>query len=734
MAPTAPTTEIGHSRNGVMPWGGYIDTNEDVPELRWPESIKTLDAMRHDAQIAAILRAFTLPIRRYRWSIDPNGARDEVVAHVAQDMGLPVYGEQRDNRGRARRRFKHDDHIRHALLAYVFGHMFFEIDGEYRGAGSAMRWHMSHLAPRMPRTISRIEIDDNGDLRGIRQQGGGNRTTRQGVIGTSYMGESPLIEADRLVPYVPEREGGDWFGNPVIRDCYKNWLIKDRLLRVDATKHERNGIGVPVVEAPENATPQQIDYAHDLATRVRAGEMSGAGLPHGFRLRFVGTEGSVPDTLASVKYHDQQMGRILLEMFLELGTSESGSRALGSSFIDFFALAQEASADWYTETTTAYAIEPNVNWNWGEDEQAPRIRYDRDDDTALAVAELVSLLDAGAITLDDETEEWVRERYNVPPRAEGAEPPEPEPEPEPGPEATHGRLRDGRRPRARLGQRVRRRLPGRNRDAPAAATDDDWTVPLPDRPLRRQPYPHEVAARTDFAALEDIIEESKDDVVDEWKEVQERQVDELVEAIEEAVDAGDLTALGNIAATPLGADILERSMTEAATRAAEEAVEEAAAQGVSIDMPDIDTEEIAARAAATATLMAASISETAGRRALATAGSGMAGAAVADAVRDYIGGLSDTHLNDVLGGAMMAGANTGRRAVMGSEDARYYASELLDKNTCGPCREIDGTEYDALEDTVDDYPAGGYVSCAGGPRCRGTIVAVYGDEATATTE
>jgi hypothetical protein len=35
--------------------------------------------MRTDAQIASLPLAFTLPIRRYRWFIAPNGARDEVL-------------------------------------------------------------------------------------------------------------------------------------------------------------------------------------------------------------------------------------------------------------------------------------------------------------------------------------------------------------------------------------------------------------------------------------------------------------------------------------------------------------------------------------------------------------------------------------------------------------------------------------------------------------------------------
>jgi hypothetical protein len=58
----------------------------------------------------------------------------------------------------------------------------------------------------------------------------------------------------------------------------------------------------------------------------------------------------------------------------------------------------------------------------------------------------------------------------------------------------------------------------------------------------------------------------------------------------------------------------------------------------------------------------------------------------------------------------------------------YYASELLDRNTCQPCERIDGTVYATLADAKVDYPAGGYRNCAGGDRCRGTIVAVWGTE------
>ena len=90
MAQSAPTNELGHGNTGLTPWSAFVDVTETVPELAWPNSINTYSAMRTDAQIASLLLAFTLPIRRYHWYIDPNGARDEVVEDVANDFNLGV--------------------------------------------------------------------------------------------------------------------------------------------------------------------------------------------------------------------------------------------------------------------------------------------------------------------------------------------------------------------------------------------------------------------------------------------------------------------------------------------------------------------------------------------------------------------------------------------------------------------------------------------------------------------
>ena len=88
------------------------------------------------------------------------------------------------------------------------------------------------------------------------------------------------------------------------------------------------------------------------------------------------------------------------------------------------------------------------------------------------------------------------------------------------------------------------------------------------------------------------------------------------------------------------------------------------------------------------------------------------------------------------GAGRTAGFTTYEQAVRdgAAEGARYYSSELLDRNTCTPCGDVDGTEYSTVDAALADYPLGQYVRCEGGARCRGTLVAVAATEAGPTLQ
>jgi hypothetical protein len=172
-----------------------------------------------------------------------------VVKFVADDLGLPIVGKQPTVPPRLKDRFSWPEHLRQALLMLVFGHMYFEQVYRVDEGGTAA--HLRKLAPRPPKTIERIDVAPDGGLVAIKQ------------YWTSTTEQPKPIPVDRLVAYVHDREGGNWLGNSLLRPAYKHWLIKDRLLRVQAQTIERNGMGIPLYKGQDGASTD------DLAKRAR---------------------------------------------------------------------------------------------------------------------------------------------------------------------------------------------------------------------------------------------------------------------------------------------------------------------------------------------------------------------------------------------------------------------------------------------------------------------------------
>lgn len=405
--------EIGYQTAPLMSWASLtLDSFEDNPELIWPKSINVFDKMRReDSQVGSVLRAVTFPIRSTTWSIDPAGARDEVTAQIAADLGLPLKGQEFEAPLRTAGRFSWGEHLRLALLCLVFGHSVFEQVYRIEDDGAA---HLAKLAWRPPRTISSFDVAADGGLKAIKQHG---------TVGNADV----TIPVDRVVVYVNEREGANWGGQSLLRTAYKNWLLKDRMLRAQALTIERNGLGIPTVigaQAPEKATPEQQERWHKeqiekglaLAKALRAGEQAGVAMAYGSVLKLLGVEGDLPDTDKPIRYHDEQIARAVLAHFLNLGT-ETGSWALGSTFANFFTGSLNAVANYIRDITQQHVIEDLVDANWGPNERAPRLVADTIGAEHPATAEAIkALVDAGIVHADDALESHMRETYALPAR------------------------------------------------------------------------------------------------------------------------------------------------------------------------------------------------------------------------------------------------------------------------------------------------------------------------------
>jgi hypothetical protein len=396
----APVSEIGYVQPHTSPAHWWMWEGETTPELWWPNSINVFDAMRsQDSQVSSVLKAVTLPVRRTPWRIDPAGARPEVVQLVAEDLGLPIVGQEPKPLPRTRDKFRWSNHLREALLMLSFGHMYFEQLYRIDPSGHA---RLRKLSPRMPKTIEEIDVAEDGGLVAIKQYQ--TITTR-----------SPRpIPVNRLVAYINEREGGNWLGRSLLRACYKNWLIKDRLLRVQAQTVERNGMGVPLYTAPPGASESDIKKGAAMAKAWRAGENSGSAIPNEAKMQLLGVEGDLPDADKPIRYHDEQIARGVLAHFLNLGT-ETGSWALGSTFADFFTMSLQTLAQEVADVGTMHVVEDIVDLNWGPEEPAPKIIVDEIGSRLAATApDIKALIDSGALVVDDELEAALRQMYGLP--------------------------------------------------------------------------------------------------------------------------------------------------------------------------------------------------------------------------------------------------------------------------------------------------------------------------------
>jgi hypothetical protein len=379
------------------------DPNELNLLLKWPRSLAVYDQMLTESQVISVLRAVKLPIMATRWRIDPSGARDEVTERVARSLGLTIVGQDEPPKRRTAGRFSWRQHLNWALLSLRYGHMPFE---QIYQVGADGKYDLKELSPRMPRRLRRINVDTDGQLVSIEQNPAFDNNGMPTGVG------SIAIPSDRLVMYVNEQEPGDWIGRSLLRAAYKNYVIKDELLRIQAATIKRNGMGIPVYTGA--TAGEDLRTGLGIATRYRAGDNSGTALPFGARLELLGVQGVLPNAEPAIQYHDAQMARAVLAHFLNLG-QQTGSWALGSAFQDFFVMSLQSVAQDICDTAQGHIVEDLVDVNYSIDENAPTLVFEPiGSQQPITAGILLALRQAGMLIPDRELEQHVRDLFQLP--------------------------------------------------------------------------------------------------------------------------------------------------------------------------------------------------------------------------------------------------------------------------------------------------------------------------------
>lgn len=262
---------------------------------------------------------------------------------------------------------------------------------------------------------------------------------------------------------------------------------------------------------------------------------------------------------------------------------------------------------------------------------------------------------------------------------------------------------------------------------------------------RRPPFPHEVDARTDFAALDRAVSAGGELVADVLRQLRSDGLEAVADGLRglgSAEAATERLLAIEPASDPTLAALLAEARSAVVARLVAlydqgrgQVVAEARKQGVSLDrgptalaVGDADALAQLDQMARRSTLESLASALRALRdKAVQSPVAGDAGPLV-DTLLGVGRSLSDLSLVDAARQAVAVATGLGRQAAVEeapNEPASIYASEILDRNVCGPCSLVDGTTYASMAEARADYPNGLYKDCEGGLRCRGTLVYVW---------
>lgn len=377
------TKEYGSS--GTLIQNGYI-TEEFNEKLLGTDGIEIYDKMvRTDASISSLLKAYKLQIQQANWIIEPGSEKDSdkevadfVYKNLFQDLEKPFMQLLPD-----------------FLLMLDYGVIAFEKVWEVVDDKTIL----GKLAYRAPRSYIKWELD-NGEF---------------GLVQYNYQtGEYAQIPKEKLLIFWNERQGDDYWGRSVLRSCYKNYKIKDDLDRFAVIANERFSIPPVVVTVPQGSSERDFDKADELGKNIRANQQSRIVKKEGWLIEILQGGNNTKNLQPDISYHDRQISKSGLAQTLEMG-QETGTQALGSTMERLRSLCLESIARNIAETVNRL-IKELVDLNYDNIEYYPTLEFNgiTKDDISAKANSVATLIGAGAITNNYQTEAFLRETLGLP--------------------------------------------------------------------------------------------------------------------------------------------------------------------------------------------------------------------------------------------------------------------------------------------------------------------------------
>ena len=198
--------DVGRYRNQSSRWS-QLATGDYNPDTISYDEYKKMGT--YDAQVIAGMDLIQMGVLMKPWRIRHKD--QEIIDDLTKALNTLRYPSFRDA-------------MKQMLDAIFLGFSVTEIVFEQYGSYWLPR-HSNGLKTFDPDFI-RFHSDEYGNLLGVEQRLGGQQN---------------WLPNDRIVIWSHEKKYGNWYGNALLKGCYKNWYIKDAMLKFANIAYERFG-------------------------------------------------------------------------------------------------------------------------------------------------------------------------------------------------------------------------------------------------------------------------------------------------------------------------------------------------------------------------------------------------------------------------------------------------------------------------------------------------------------
>lgn len=267
------------------------------------------------------------------------------------------------------------------------------------GANRKKYTMLKKLAYRPETTLEAFQYDNNG----------GPLSVVQNAIQANNTTIKKELKIEKLVVFTFEGEGNNLDGMSILRTAYEHWYYKQQLYKIDGIQKERHGIGVPDIQLPIGYSETDKKVAHTLGRNLRTNEYAYIVRPPGFNVGFAELSGNLVNALESATHHDLMIMKNVLIQFLN--AQSQGGRATSATAADIFLKSMRYIGQMICDVINQYLIPQIVMYNF-ETDQMPQLKVrniGEVKDLQMWAAAMGNLVDKNIVTMDDESEAYVRD-------------------------------------------------------------------------------------------------------------------------------------------------------------------------------------------------------------------------------------------------------------------------------------------------------------------------------------